>query len=239
MTEAEFIKKIQILKQVKPREDWVILTKKQILDKGVFETKPSLFELLYSWKPAFAGLAVLFVLAGTSVLSQNALPGDILYPLKKIAERGQTMFASGSGKNTIQLEFANKRLEELTRIAQSNQTQKLAPAINEFQASTVEAAKNLNKIANSEKNPKMVKEVAIQAQKLEEQKKTVKALGVVVGDSKELNNALKELVEREIKEAESRSLSEAQAKILEDAKSDFNSENYSEALVEILSLSQQ
>jgi len=243
MTEAELIKKIQILNQIEPRKDWVDFTKKRIL--GVKEEKrwdvifsvfPRLFPAL---KPAFAimGIALIFVV--TSGFAQNALPGDFLYSFKKLTEKSHAIFLSENEKPKAQLELTNKRLEELAKIAQTNQTQKLAPAINEFQASTVEAAKNLAKVAKSEKNSKIVKEVVIQTQKLEEQKKNIEALGIVVGESEELNSALKELVEREIKDTENKSLSEEQEKVLESAKSDFESEKYSEALTKIITLSQQ
>jgi hypothetical protein len=243
MTEAELIKKIQILNQIEPRKDWVDFTKKSLFGQkeesrwdAIFSVFPRLFPAL---KPAFAivGIALIFVV--TSSFAQNALPGDFLYSFKKLTEKSQTIFLSETERPKVQLELTNKRLEELAKIAQTNQTQKLAPAINEFQASTVEAAKNLTKVAKSEKNPKIVKEVVFQTQKLEEQKKNIEALGIVVGESEELNSALKELVEGEIKDIENRSLSQEQKKILESAKSDFESGEYSEALTKIIALSQQ
>lgn len=243
MTEAKIVQKIKLLKQIEPRKDWVILTRKQIFgeeDLGKrslsFEVFPRLFFL---WKPALATLAILLVLFGNFSFVQSSLPGDLLYPLKKITEKSQVVFVSEINKPRVQLELANKRLEELARIAQTNQTQKLAPAINEFQASTVEAAKNLSKIVKSDKKAdNIVKEVVLQTQKLEEKKKKIEALGVVVGESSELESAMKELVEREIREFENRTLSENQEKILEEIKTDFETGNYSEALTKILNINQ-
>jgi len=59
MIETEIIKKLQGLKEIKPNRNWVSLTKSQIL--GV--EKPTLNPFLI-FKPAYAGLVVVFILFG-------------------------------------------------------------------------------------------------------------------------------------------------------------------------------
>ena len=82
-----------------------------------------------------------------------------------------------------------------------------------------------------------VEKIVVGTQKLEENKQKVESLGVVVGETKELDNAISQLVKREIKDLESRTLTEKQQKLLEGAKEDYERGNYSLALEKILFLS--
>ena len=140
MTEKEVIAKIQKLEQIGPEKDWILATKTQIL--GVDATATPFF-VFSSQRLAFAGLLVLLLLVGVFGFAQNSLPGDFLYPVKKMTERGQEVFVSETDKPKLKLELANKRLDELTRVAETNKVKKLAPAIKEFEASILEAAKEL------------------------------------------------------------------------------------------------
>ena len=95
---TELIFKIKKLKEVKPRKDWVLFTKKQILgevESPSFSFKEGFLGLFqYKYKPAFATLVIVGVLMGTFGLAQNALPSDSLYPIRKITERIRVSFVS-------------------------------------------------------------------------------------------------------------------------------------------------
>lgn len=242
MAEADLIKKIRILKQIRPRKDWVLLMKKELFKKEapsfrvyrdsvsvILEIFPRLF---HYYKPVLATFVFLGILiTGAFSFAQNSLPGDFLFPLKKISEKSQAIFVSEEERPRAQLELANKRLEELTKIAETNQAGKLAPAIEEFQASLSQAAKNL-------KRPKKItKEIVAETKKLEENREKIEALGVVVGESEEFDNALAQLVEGEVKDLEERTLTDAQQELLEEAAEDFESGNFTQALEKILLLS--
>ena len=64
-------------------------------------------------------------------------------------------------------------------------------------------------------------------------------LGVVIGDTGALENALAKLVERELKDLEERSLTEQQSQFFEEARLAYLEGDYLEALVKILLLSNQ
>jgi len=226
MTEKELIGKIRELRQIKPRKDWVLSTKTQILGQ-----EPRL-EIFPFFRPAYAGIFVVLLLIGLFEFSQSALPGEPLYVLKRISEKAVVSLTPQEQKSKVNLESANKRLEELNQIAQNNEVKKLAPAMSEFQANISEAAKNLVNVK------KVDKEIIAQTQKLEENKEKVEQVLSTKIETEELDNALGQLVEREIKDLEKRTLDEEQTAILEEAKADFEAENYSEALIKILSLSQ-
>ena len=239
MNEAELIKKIQELKQIKTRKDWVVLTKRELFRQETVSDRDRVSVILeiFPWlfrhyKPALATFVFLGILVVAAFsFAQNALPGDSLYSLKRISEEGRIAFVSEENKPKAQLELANKRLEELTKVAEAKQTQKLVPAIEEFQASISQVAKNL------EKPKKLTKGIVDQTKKLEDNKQKVEALGILIGETKELDNALSQLVEREIQDLESRTLSEEKVELLRQAKEDLEAENFSTALEKILLIS--
>ena len=232
MTEKELIGKIRELRQIKPNRDWVVLTKSQIL--GEEKKYTSLFLFLFpvlKLRPVYAGLIVVFILVGLFGFSQNSLPGDLLYPVKKITEKSQAVFVSEEELPKYNLEIANKRLEELNQIAQTNQVKKLAPAISEFQANISEAAKSLAKVKGQD-----VEKIVAQTKKLEENKKKVEEVLATKIETEELDNALAQIVESQIKDLEGRTLTEKQEALLAQAKEDFEAGNYSDALIKILIL---
>lgn len=238
MSNSGLIKKIKELKQIRPRKNWVILTKSQILgpefsDRGRVSVFSVLANLVYKpYKPAFATLMAVLILIGTFIFAQNTLPGDFLYPLKKVTENARFYFISEREKPRVQLELANEKLKDLVKVAQTNQTKKLAPIIEEYQANVSEAAKGLARIKEPD-----VKEIVEQTKKIEENKRKIAVLGVKVGETKELDNALAQIVEKEIKELEKNSLTEDQQELLEEAREDYADGNYSAALEKILLLS--
>lgn len=235
MTEAELIKKIQGLREIKPKKEWVFLTKSQILGEApssisnIGHRMSNMSNILFfpKYKVVLAPVLAIFALIGVLALSQNSLPGDILYSVKKLTEKGQAVFVSDTNKSKYQLEQANKRLEDLNKIAEQNQVKKLAPAIDEFQKSLAQATKNLKETS------KIDKEIIDQAKKIVENKEKVEKLGVVIGESEELENALKEIVEYQIKYLENRTLTEEQSKLLSEAKTNFEAGDFSKAFEKI------
>jgi hypothetical protein len=227
MTEKELIGKVRELRQIRPRKDWVVLTKSQILGE---EPKILFFPF---FKPALVTVTTFGILFGIFSLAQNSLPGDILYQIKKITEKSQAVFVSEEELPKYNLEIANKRLEELTKIAQTNQVQKMAPAIEEFQANVSETAKNLVKVK------KVDEEIVENIKKLEENKERVEKVLATKIETKEYDRDLAQLVESQIKDLERGTLTEVQQELLEEAKEDFDAGNYSQALEKILILSYQ
>lgn len=242
MNDQELINQIQLLKGIKPRHDWSVLVKSQILgnNQESFETKTSsvwdnVFARMFQPKFAFAPVMVLMLLIGIG-LAKNSLPGDALYSVKKATEKGESMFfVSSQDLPKYKLEMANRRLEELTKIAVINQVKRLAPAISEFKSNMNEAASNLNNTENVN-----IEEIVAQTRKIEENREKVEALGIVIGETDNFNNAIKQLVEREIESIESldsQILNETQQNILVEIKESYEAGQYSQALEKILLLS--
>jgi soluble cytochrome b562 len=236
MTEKELIGKIQELRQIQPRKDWVLLAKKDILgEEPVERTKVSWLEvfprMFFQYKLAFATLALIMVLSTTFSFAQNALPGDLLFSLKKITEKTGAIFVSREEQPKAQLELANERLEELTKIAETNQVRKLAPAIEEYQASISQAAKATSQITK----PQEVKKIAPEIKKMEEGIQNLRSYGVEIDDS-EKEDLYKPIVEVLLKDLEDKTLTEDQKTILAEAKESYNLGDYSNALLILMEI---
>jgi len=235
MQEKELIRTIKELKKIKPRKDWVLLTKEQILGTSteLSTSEEKRFELFPLFKPAYAGLFLLLFVVGLLGISSSALPGEPLYVIKRISERTQAALVPQEEESRLNLELANRRLEELGQIAKNNEVKKLAPAINEFQASVSQAAK---KIASGGKPNK---ETVAQIIRLEEAKKDMeKTYGIAGLEASAESDPTKMVAEMLIEDTEQRTLSQEQLPIFEEAKTLYQEGNYSEALIKILSLSQ-
>ena len=230
MTEAELIKKIKTLKEIKPRKDWVVLTKTQIL--GNVEVRPQLF-LFPFFKPAYAGLFLFLLLIGLAEFSQGALPGDPLYSLKRISERTQSVFVSKEEQPKLQLELTNKRLEELNKVAEANQVKRLAPALNEFETTKIAAKKE---VVNSIKNKsgkeatKVAKDIASKLNEVNENEKKVYATLNIESTGGVEQTAEKAVVEILIKDAKNSTLTEEQKTDLVKVEEYYKMGDYQEAL---------
>jgi len=227
MNENQLIQNLKKLNQIQPRKEFIVSAKKEILGES---PRFGLFSVL---KPVYAGLFCLFMVFGLFQFSQNALPGELLFQLKKITEKGKTMFASEQERPAISLFLANERLMDLVTIAEENQAQKLAPAMNEFKLKTVEVAKNLASVT------KVSEEIVAQFKEFEENKAKMEQVLATKVDTEEYDIALAQLVEREILALEENTLTEEDQEILEGIKEYFENGEYSEALIGILYLSQR
>lgn len=231
MTEKELITKIQELRQIKPRKEWVFLTKGEILGEEIIKrNKVSWLEffprIIFQNKLAFASLILIAVVITTFGMSQNAVPGDLLFAFKKATEKAQTAFINKEEQPKVQLELANRRLEDLAKIAEGNQVKKLLPAIEECQASMLQAVKIASNITKPEEARKLVPEI----KKLEGNLQNLKTYGVEISDTENTENIYKSVVDVLIKDLEMRTLTEEQQKLLTEAKETQEAGDYSNTL---------
>lgn len=243
MQEKQLIQKIQELREIQPRKDWVLLTKSRIFsEEPVTEEKwhSALFFLRY--KLALAPVVSVLIVVGLLGFAQNTVPGNFLFSVKKITETVQVGFTSSVEKPKVHLELANKRLMELSKIAEVNQVKNLGPAIEEFQASLAQATQDLTEMnanVTSSDDPLVLQGIANETKTLGENKEMVEAiLGTMVGDTGELESVLsqieKQTVAYLIEDLETRTLTVDDQDLLERSKEYFEAGDYSSALEEIL-----
>lgn len=235
MTEKKVIDQLNKLKAIKPNSNWVLLTKNSILGKApVYREKTafsasiaSVFHILFfrpALKYAYVGLLTLFIFFGLFGFVQNSVPGDYLYPIKRVAEQGETLLASNEEKSQLTLELANRRLEELTKIVEENKTKKLAPGVEEFQASIFAAADEL-----SAPDTEAVKKVVEMGKKVRE----LQSRGVIIEEEGLRRLELESfagVLENLISDLENRTLTTKQEVVLDRMKELFEKGEYSEAL---------
>ena len=121
----------------------------------------------YVFRPVMAMLLILGVISSGWVASvsasMNSLPGDTLYSLKIATERAQLALTGGAdNKAKLQVEFAGRRLEEVSKIAETpspEKVEKMTVAVNNFkeQMGSVKASLEVVKETSS---PLEVAEVA-------------------------------------------------------------------------------
>src|SRR3989344_841555 len=244
MTNNQLIAQIKELRQIKPNQGWVFSVKNRILgDQKERQSVGDILEIiaksLFQPKVALAGVSTLTILFSVLILSQDSLPGDSLFILKRAMEKSQTLFVSQDNIAQVNLETANKRLDELTKIAKSNQVKKIAPALQEYQSSLAEAAKNLIKAAATTSDSIVIKNIALETQKLEENRAKLEMIYGIAGlEAKEGENPTQLVAEWLIKDLEKRTLTDEQSLLFAEAKNDYENNDYNLTLEKILKLSE-
>ncbi|KPJ56656.1 hypothetical protein AMJ49_04300 [Parcubacteria bacterium DG_74_2] len=254
MNDATLIKKLKELKQVKPSQDWVVLTKTQILGEDGIGGDAVLRKntgIEIGWlnnlgnlifRPAFATISAIgiLVLIGTFGFAQNSLPGDLLYPVKKITERAKIYVLKQASPET-QLKLTEQRLKELSEITQANQVKSLSFALKEYETAKIEAEKQVSNLIEQSKTEQeavaIAKKVAPQLKEINEKEKEILATLGIEPEEQVNGNAEKTVVELLIKDLSSQTLTEEQEEILEQAQELLENQEYQEALIKILILS--
>ena len=246
MKQSQLVRQLKSLRELEPSDNWVSFTKERIFagepePAGLRSGLLSFFPL-FRYKLALAPIISVLVLIGLFGFTQQTLPGDFLFSVKKMTESAQVTFSSSAEKPETQLKLANKRLEELSRIAESNQVGNLDPAIKEFQSNIAQATKDLAAINVTSSDPLMIKGLLAETKKMTENKERVESvLGAIIGDTGELDNAILQ-IERQtaaylITDLEKRTLQESDLQLLNQARDDYNAGNYATSLEKIWILS--
>lgn len=247
MDEKQLVKKIRQLQEIKPRKEWAILAKSQIFAEAVSENKAiklpdktiGILDILSSFifqrKLAYSFAALVFVIAGVFGFAQSTLPGDALFPVRKIAEQSQ---AAIIGVNSLQsnLEIYDKRVQDLMAAVKSDKKSNIPSAISEVKQSMSEAVKSIADAVKQE-DGRSIKDIIADVKKIEDSQKQLQTLGVDMGGAEsldELSNVLSPLVKSEIENLEKATLTDEQQDTLVKIKELYSQKEYSQALEKIL-----
>ena len=233
MTEKELITQLQELRKIQPRKEWVAFAKTEVLgDTPRFS--PFMF-----FKPALAGALTFGVLAGLFFVSQNALPDELLYPIKKISEKTQRVFISKEERPEFQLNLTAKRLSELQEIVEKNDTRKLSSALSELEAAKINTDKEISKfIENEPDSSKIVSIIEKDNTNKTVEKQILTSIGIENEEGEERIERTAEYAEYLIKDLKNCSLTEEQKELLTEAEKCFEESDYSSALVKALEATQ-
>jgi hypothetical protein len=248
MREKDIEQKIQLLYAIQPRNDWVVSTRKRILQQGggVGLQKGSFSFIIgevnrwiqYMEKPAFTmpALAVLVAFGAIWQVSGSSVPGDTLYRVKVATEQVPLALASHQEKPFLEIERAQKRLGDLKRVAQRDQAGNVSSAIQEFEENVPVVVASVRTIV--ENQPERSVQAGREIVQLHKEKVEVELiLGTRIDESQELDNATRQLVAYEIVDLENRSLTREQKEMLEEVHAFMEEERYTEALEQIWEIS--
>ena len=249
MTEKELIQNLKSLRKIKPRQEWVVLTKSQIfaepsekkienwgIGKFIVPQAGSRFggknwkliiENSFSRKLAYSFATLLFIFVGLVGFAQYTMPGDLLFPVRRISEQSQ---AALSGQTGLKQDAAalNSRINDLAQAAKQGRKNNIPSAISEINAQASALAKDLknNPVTDSE----TLKEIAI----------SLKVLADVPGADLSENPNVKDLyqaiVENQLADMAVATLTEEQAAVLSEARELYEQQDYVGALEKILEI---
>jgi hypothetical protein len=247
MEEKDLITKLTLLKEIRPRENWVILVKTRILadfkpiaaDKAVRsqasnilgEVFATLSFLRYMARPAYVlPLLLVFVFGGAVTLqvSKNSLPGDALFPVRSAFEKA----------TLSNLELVQKRMRDLQTIAQENKVRNLSETIKEFKANVGEVSKNVALLVDKE--PGKALQAGLELVQLQKDKAAIEQILGTTLDGEtatELKDATQYLVENELQDLLTRTLTDIQKQLFEEAVIAYQAEDFATALEKIWSIS--
>ena len=100
---------------------------------------------------AVAVLALGGTATGTAFAADDSLPGETLYPIKRLVESAHSAIPmSGSAKGTLHLTHASTRLAEATSLAQAGDTERAAETLDDFVAQATQGATALTEAGQGE-----------------------------------------------------------------------------------------
>ena len=258
MEDKHLIAQVSRLKEIQPREEWVVLMRQQLFgyeaQKGIFPLQNKHFRgmverigrltefmVQVARRPAFVIPVLAFLVAGGAVgrTAVESLPGDILYPLKAAAEKVPLHFTREEERPAREFALAQQRLSELRIVAEQNKVKNLPLAIQEFEANASKISEGFVQIVENE--PSKALQASRQIVQLQKEKFEVeKILGTKIGEEQEdeIRDATRRLVEYELGYLETRSLTEEQKELSEQAKAATEQGDYAGALEYIWTLSQ-
>ena len=237
ITQKQLIESLKQLKEIKPTKEWAVLLKSQILAEKQVETitvaKPAKFagimntfsSVFFQKKLAYAFAAFLFLVVGVFSFSKYAMPGDLLFPAKKISEQSQAALMGQTGMNNDVAVLSN-RINDLAQVAKEGKVNNIPSAIGEINANVSQLAKNLRN--NPVQDSKTIKEIA----------SSLKTLADVPGTDLSENSDVKDLyqtvVQSQIADLEKSTLTADQINTLTEAKDLYDQGKYTDALEKIL-----
>ena len=242
--EKKLIEKLAEMSAIKPDADWVLLAEQKITSPEPSKKTFVWIDFNFITKPALSfalsAIAVVSLAGGVGLsLAQNALPGDLLYSVKKASENVRMAFVSEKDKPLAQLELAKSKLEELSRVTQQdkNQGQKLAASIAETQRTIEDASKSLKGMSAADKQ-EFAQQIVGHLESLKTQQKTIEQTikTDIINDVQKSDLAesavayYKLYLDSEIEKLNNSSLTEAQELLLSDAKKALNSGEVENAL---------
>jgi len=261
ITQKQLIESLNQLKEIKPRKEWAVLLKSNILAQantvlvnenkkinvkvekkqvelsaperatyraksvGIMETLSSVFA---PRKLAYAFSVVLLLFIGIFGFANYTVPGDLLFPVKKVAEQSQAALTGHMGLRQ-DVATLNSRISDLSQVAREGRTNNIPSAIDEIKMNASQLAKNLKDSPTTDQAT--IKEIA----------SSLKVLADVPGTDLSVNpdviSLYQAVVYSQIADLQGTTLTNEQKDILAEAIDLYSQKKYADALEKILLIS--
>ena len=240
ITEKQLIESLKNLKEIKPRKEWAVLLKSQIFlsaeASAKAEATPATFATVisnfkfqisnsFSRRLAYSLATFAFIIVGLIGFARYTVPGDLLFPVKKIEEQSQ---AALSGQTSVKQNVAvlSSRINDLAQVTKGGKKDSITSAISEVNANAKGLVQNLKD--NPTQDPQTIKDIA----------NSLKTLSEVSGTDLTKNQDVKDLyqavVQSQIADLQKTTLTDEQKKTLVDVENLYSQGKYADALEEIL-----
>jgi len=233
ITQKRIISGLEELKNIKPSSEWVIFAKSQIFEEQkeptILNNQPSLKFvdflkfIIFKRKLAYSVATLTFMIIGLIGFAEYTMPGDTLFPIKKLAERSEAALTLQSGikHNVVVL---NNRINDLALATKEGKKENIPSAISEINVNASELAKNLKE--NSIDDISTIKDIA----------SGLKTLTAVEGTDLTVNTDIQDIIQSLIIDLEKTTLTEDAKEKLDNAKKLYEDKKYNLALEEIFYL---
>jgi hypothetical protein len=236
ITEKQLIENLKALKEIKPNQEWASLLKSQILTEnnkfeavklpaekfGILDTISSVF---FQKKFAYSFTAFAFVIVGLIGFAQTTVPGDLLFPVRKISEQST---AALSGKAVLKQDVAtlNSRINDLAQVAKQGKKDNVPSAISEINTNVSALAKALKE--NPVNDSETLKDIASGLKVL------ASVPGTDLSENPDVIDLYKTVVQSQIDAKEKETLTDEQKEIMVEVQDLYDNGKYLEALEKIL-----
>jgi hypothetical protein len=237
ITEKQLISQLQILKEIKPRKEWASLLKSQLLAEPeknklgnweigkLIENWKLIIENPFSRKLAYSFATLVFVAIGLVGFAEYTVPGDLLFPMKKISELSQ---ASLMGQTGLQQNVAtlNNRINDLAQVAKAGRKDNIPLAISEISANAKDLAQSIKD--NPVQDTKTLTEIANSLRTLAD------VPGTDLSDNPDVKDLYQAVVQNQIADLQKTTLTDEQKITLAESQELYDQGEYAKALEEIL-----
>ena len=174
---------------------------------------------------AYALAVILLLIIGVFGFATQTMPGDLLFPIRKIAEQSQ---ATLTGQTALRQEVVklSNRINDLAQVAKEGRVNNIPSAISEINNNVSELAKNLK---NNPVDSATIKEIAVSLKTLAD------VPGTDLSASPAMIDLYQTLVQQQIADLEKSTLTDDQQTTLNEVKDLYQQGKYSDALEKILS----
>ncbi len=230
LTEEQLIEQLKALKAIKPKPEWANLLLSQITSEEPIVQAPvrtaSWMSFMAPVRMAYSLAAFMFIVAGVFSFANHTVPGDTLFPIKKLAEQSQASLL-GRSQVTQDIVTLNNRVHDLAQATKEGKKENIPSVLGEIKVNASELAQAVKENAV---NKDAIKEIASTLRTLS----NVSSQETTVSADEDVASLYETVAKNQLEELKQGTLTEAQQEEVRKADQLYREQRYAEALQVIL-----